>query len=445
MEFQVQPKQRGLSPARLMKGVFALSLTLSLLWSGFGERNYAAAETGTEAPISSISELGSEYAPTVQSAKHNVALKKDGTIWVWGSNGSGELGLGDTKVRKVPVQVTGPIQDIPFKQVDAGIQFTVALAADGTVWAWGQNSSGELGDGTTTRRLEPVQVRDPSDPSGYLTGVKQIQGGSSQSVALKEDGSVYTWGNNQSGQLGVDRKIPLSLVPLKVPNLPPIVNIVVSNGYTMAIDEAGVLWAWGEESYGQLGIGTIPSSTVLEASFKPIKVHAPDNSAPEWADVDQIAAGVTHVLALKDGKVYAWGNNLQGALGIGNSTRNFSGYPIPVQDPGDPSGQLSDVKAIAAGWDQSYAIKNDGTVVAWGVNLYGQLGNGTNQSSKLPVPVKWDNGSPFDGAVAVTAGFNFGLLLREDGTLWAMGNNAAGQLGNDGKENSYKYPVPVKL
>ncbi|OXM82828.1 Ig-like domain-containing protein, partial [Paenibacillus rigui] len=382
--------------------------------------------------------------PQVQSQTHNVALKQDGSVWTWGYNGSGQLGLGDSTYRKVPTEVKGAIEGIRFKQVDAGIQFTLALAADKTVWGWGQNNNGELGDETTTRRYTPVQVKDSTDPSGHLTGVKKIQAGSSFGVALKEDGSVYTWGNNQNGELGIGNEVPGSPVPVKVPNLPPIKNIFVRNGYTMAIDTTGLLWAWGEESFGQLGIGTRPASDVLERSYVPVKVHAPNNAAAGWTGVQAMAPGITHVLALKDGKVYAWGSNLYGALGNGNPQIQFAGYPMPVADPNDPSGQLSNVIAIGAGWDHSYAIKKDGTVVAWGENGRGQLGDGTTTNRYTPVQVKWQDGRPFDGAAEAEGGDGFGVFTRQDGSVWAMGLNDGGQLG-DGTVNMSRFPVKVKL
>jgi alpha-tubulin suppressor-like RCC1 family protein len=123
-------------------------------------------------------------------------------------------------------------------------------------------------------------------------------------------------------------------------------------------------------------------------SFGPVKVHSPNNGADSWSGVQSIAPGVTHVLALKDGKVYAWGSNLYGALGINNRQARLVGYPMSVSDPSDPSGQLSNVIAIGTGWDSSYAIKADGTVWAWGSNSYGQLGDGTTTTQYTPVQVK---------------------------------------------------------
>ncbi|UUZ97663.1 Ig-like domain-containing protein [Paenibacillus sp. P25] len=125
---------------------------------------------------------GPTVFPQVQSFTHNVALKKDGSVWTWGYNGSGQLGLGDSNYRTVPTEVKGPIEGIRFKQVDAGTQFTLALTADQTVWGWGQNNSGELGDGTTTRRYTPVQAKDPLDPSGFFNRCEKDSGRRSRSA-----------------------------------------------------------------------------------------------------------------------------------------------------------------------------------------------------------------------------------------------------------------------
>jgi alpha-tubulin suppressor-like RCC1 family protein len=252
--------------------------------------------------------------------------------------------------------------------------------------AWGLNQDGELGDGTNTDSSTPVEVRDPNDPSGYLSSVKALTAGSSHSLALKDDGTIWAWGNNESGQLG-DETNANSTQPVKVANLSGVEAISGGGApsYSLALKDDGTVWAWGDNRAsqgtrigGQLGDDEITSSnTPLQVSDLP-------------GGIEAIAAGAEHGLALKDdGTVWAWGNNWFGQLGDGTTTdgtqttcevtmiggRTSSSCPdsnTPVQ-----MSEVSGIEAIAAGGAHGLALKDDGTVWAWGMNQDGQLGNGT--------------------------------------------------------------------
>ena len=297
------------------------------------------------------------------------------------------------------------------------------------------NQDGELGDGTNTDSSTPVEVKDPNDPSGYLSDVKALAAGSSHSLALKDDGTIWAWGDNESGQLG-DGTNANSTQPVKVANLSGVEAISGGGApsYSLALKDDGTVWAWGDNRAsqgtrigGQLGDDEITSSnTPVEVSALPSGIEA-------------IAAGAEHGLALKDdGTVWAWGYNFFGQLGNGTTT-DSSSKPVQVSE-------LDGIDSIAAGGSFSLALKDDGTVWAWGNNWFGQLGDGASTdgtpttcevtviggrtSSSCP-----DSNTPVQmrevgGIEAIAAGGAHGLALKDDGTVWAWGMNQDGQLGN---------------
>ncbi len=349
---------------------------------------------------------------------HSLAMKSDGTVWAWGWNEHGQLGDGTNTNRKTPVQVSD-LTDVDA--VAGGWAHSLALTSDGTVRAWGDNSDGELGDGTNTDRKTPVQV------SG-LTDVAAIAGGGYHSLAVKSDGgatTVWAWGYNHFGQLGdgtnTDRKTPVQVSGLTG------VDVIAGGGYhSLAVKSDGgttTVWAWGDNEYGQLGNGTTTASTT------PVQVSG-------LTDVAAIAGGEYHSLALKsDGTVWAWGGNDYGQLGNGTTATSTT----PVQVTG-----LSDVVAIAGGESYSLAVKSDGgtvTVWAWGRNNNGQLGNSTTTASTTPVQV---SGLTDIDSIAVAAGGHHGLAVKSDCTVWTWGRNDYGQLG-DGTNTESTTPVQATI
>ena len=313
------------------------------------------------------------------------------TVAAWGDNFFGQLGNGvplpypDDSRSTMPVEVSN-LDGAELKAIAGGANHSLALKNDGTVLAWGLNQDGQLGDGTNTDSSTPVAVKDPNDPSGYLSGVKALAAGSSHSLALKDDGTIWAWGANESGQLG-DGTNANTTQPVKVANLSGVEAISGggASSYSLALKDDGTVWAWGDNRAsqgtrigGQLGDDEITSSnTPLQVSDLPSGMEA-------------IAAGAEHGLALKDdGTVWAWGYNWFGQLGDGTSTDGTlttcevtmiggttssscpdSNTPVQISEVGG-------IEAIAAGGAHGLALKDDGTVWAWGMNQDGQLGNGT--------------------------------------------------------------------
>ena len=357
---------------------------------------------------------------------HTIALKSDGTIWTWGYNASGQLGDGTTIDRYVPIQIAF-MKDVT--SIAAGSSHTIALKSDGTVWTWGGNEYGQLGDGTTTDSYVPIQV-------GSLTNVIAVAAGDDHTIVLKSDGTVWAWGYNYSGQLG-NGSTEDSPTPVQVSGLTDVVAISGGYFHSIALKSDGTVWAWGLNYYGQLGNGTTINSTT------PVQVNLLTN-------VTTIASGQFHVIALKnDNTVWTWGNNEYGQLGDGTTIDSLT--PVQICDAGESapcSSHLSDVTAVTTGgWSlirveyqdiQSYsvALKADGTVWTWGRNKYGQLGDGTTNDSAIPVQT-----GGFEGVSAIAAGGSHTVALKSDGTVWTWGSNEYGQLGDGTTIDSF---IPIQ-
>ncbi len=337
----------------------------------------------------------------------------------WGGNAHGELGNNSTMPSSAPEQVVGAagIGNLSSVVAAAGGQsFTLALKGDGTVWAWGDNTYGELGNGTTTGSLVPVQVSS-------VAGVVAIAAGAQHSLALKADGTVWAWGNNTSGQLG-NGNTTSSSVPVQVSSLSGVVAIAAGTQHSLALKSDGTVWACGSNTSGQLGNGSTSNGSL------PVQVSS-------LSGMTAITAGHSDSLAISsDGTVWAWGDNTYGELGNGTTT----GSSVPVHANG-----LINAVALSSqsGSYQVFALKGDGTLWGWGENQFGELGNGTTTPLApygIPMPVQVSN---LAGVAAIAGGTQFALALKNDGTVWAWGLNTSGQLGNGTSVGGSSLPLQV--
>jgi alpha-tubulin suppressor-like RCC1 family protein len=333
-------------------------------------------------------------------------LREDRTLWAYGENDEGELGDGsDAFFKPSPVQTVGLTQ---LKAVAAGWNHALALKQDGTVWAWGSNRFGQLGDGTLDSRVRPVQVVS-------LSHVVAIAAHDSHSLAVKEDGTVWAWGRNSTGALG-DGTAEQRLLPVQVIGLVGVKAVSAGVAHSVALKEDGSVWSWGNNGCGQLGNGTTVSSLT------------PVQATGLWG-MTAISAGYCHTMALQQNKtVWTWGSNHAGQLGDGTTTFR----PTPLQVPG-----LTLVTSISASkLDASVVTREDGSVWAWGINSYGQLGDGTTAGRSVPTKVPG-----FSGAVAVAAGGYHTVVLKQDGTVWGWGGGGSGELGTGGTGQGSLTPV----
>jgi alpha-tubulin suppressor-like RCC1 family protein len=285
------------------------------------------------------------------------ALRFDGTVWAWGNDVNGELGDAGALLATgsaVPLPVVG-VSGVTA--IAAGSQSAYAVRADGTVWDWGYNGSGQLGDGTLTRRLSPVQVPG-------LTGVIAVAASEASAYALKSDGTVWSWGSNISGQLGIGSLVD-STTPTRVAALSGVTAIAASGFNAAALKADGTVWDWGFNPSGQLGNGSLTNSNV------PVQVGGMTGAV-------QIALGENAGYARKaDGSTWAWGYGANGALGNGASGNATT--PVAVS--------ISGVTDLAAGRQGGYAVTQDGTVKAWGYNGNYQLGSSGVPQSLVPIAV----------------------------------------------------------
>jgi alpha-tubulin suppressor-like RCC1 family protein len=292
--------------------------------------------------------------------QHSLALLANGTVMAWGSNQNGQLGDGSELTPSVPVAVSGLTG---VQAIAAGARHSLALLANGTVMAWGGNEEGQLGTGNTIESQTPVAVK-------ALTGVRAIAAGGNDSYALLSNGTVMAWGGNEDGELGDGSAKLISNVPVAVKSLSGVKAIAAGSDFALALLSGGTVDAWGSNQFGQLA-----NSGVEEASHLPV-------AAGGLAGVGSIAAGAQHALALLgSGRVLAWGEDSDGQLGNG-------AFKLRQETPVEVS-ELAGVTAISAGGWDSAALLSSGTVMAWGLDNWGQLGHGaTGSPSAVPVSVE---------------------------------------------------------
>jgi alpha-tubulin suppressor-like RCC1 family protein len=338
-------------------------------------------------------------------ATHSLAVKADGTVWAWGRNNSGQLGDGTTGngVRAVPTQVSGLTNVV---LVAGGGDHSLALKADGTVWGWGSNSSGQLGSSTPSMRTTPAQV-------GGLTDIIAVAAGASFSLALKKDGRVFAWGS-LTGQA----------TPAQVTGLQGVSAIAAGSAFAVALKTdgapTGTVWAWGTNTNGQLGDGTNVTRTAPVAGA---------------SGVVAIGAGASHRIEVRsDGTAWATGRNNNSPLGDGSNVDRWS--PVKAVIP-------ADVRLATGGGYHTLLVRSDRTVWGVGFNTYGQLGDGSTMTRATPVQAGWFTW--LTGIVAVAAGEGHSLALRMDGTVWAFGSNAWGELGDGVGGTPRNVPTSVNF
>ncbi len=377
-----------------------------------GTQAFTATGTFSDGGTAVLNNGISGYAKTVAAGStHTCALRADGTVQCWGSNGQGQLGNGTFNNSPVPMTVTG-LSGV--QALAAGDGHTCALRADGTVQCWGNNIHGQLGNGTYNTSPTPMTVPE-------LSGVQAVTAGAGHTCALRADGTVQCWGNNIYGQLGNGTFINSS-TPVTVPGLSGVQTMTAGDGHTCALRADGTVQCWGNNIHGQLGNGTYNTSPT------PMTVFG-------LSGVQAVTAGYGHTCAIRaNGPVQCWGYGYYGQLG--NSMLNDFATPgVPVQG-------LSGVQALAAGYGHTCALRANSTMQCWGYNYYGQLGNHTLNNAPTPMTVLGLFGLPLSFQ-ALAAGDGHTCALRADGTVQCWGYNYYGQLG-DGTTTDATVPVPVR-
>ncbi len=328
--------------------------------------------------------------PTAAGASGPAAL------YAWGINGSGQLGNGSTG--NTWVTTPGVVSRFTGNIVQGaeGLDFSLALQADGTVWAWGANDFGVFGTTTPTISATPVQVPG-------LTGIVAIAAGDGFGLALDSGGFVWAWGANDSGQIGNGTDGNEVVTPVKLTVLGgTVAQIAAGSRHSLAMRANGEVWGWGDDSVGQIGDGA-KGDNANQHQVTPIRTGAPYG-------IVQIAAAQNHSLAIRSvplgGSVWTWGDNADGDLGDNTTTERAT--PVLV---------LRNATGVGAGATSSYAIGSDGSAFAWGGNGCGQLGDGTRTEHHTPEQLA------FTGVSRITGGSLLAGAIRTDGTVWTWGIN----------------------
>lgn len=354
-----------------------------------------------------------DYAITgavAAGGQSSYAIKSDGTLWAWGWNTSGQIGDGTTQTRTAPVIISG-VADVV--SIVGGGDHALAMKRDGTVWAWGANFYGQLGLSDQTTRYVPIQI-----PT--LSNVVAVAAGLRHSLALKADGTVWAWGSNFYGELG-DGTLVRKLAPVQVPALSGVKRIAAGGEFSLAIKddgtEAGLLWTWGRNDRGQLGDGTRTDRLV------------PTRAA--IANVAAVGAGnyTTYAIAA-DGALWTWGGNANGQVGDGTWGGTTMDRLLPVQLVALGTGI-----SAAGGTTHGGALTADGFVWAWGYNDFRQLGDGTGISRNYPARV-----STLSSVLLTSFGWSHAVAAKADASVWAWGGNGTGAIG-DGTTTTKLVPV----
>jgi alpha-tubulin suppressor-like RCC1 family protein len=402
----------------------------------------AAAVLTVTLPPSTISQVSAGYG-------HSVALRSSGAVYswsTWGGNGNyNALAGAGNKGFSVgsTVRAASP-DDTPFLGVSgiaAGYTHSVAVKSDGTVWSWGNAANPNygqcpMGDGACTTRPYPVQVKDASGVP--FSGAAQVAAGYYFSVVRKTDGSVWSWGNNDYGQLG-DASTTFRLNPVQVTDpttggfFGGVTQVAASLYHVVALKSNGTVFAWGRAGSGQIGDGSVATSVSVP---KQVEV----TPGVPLTGIIAVAAGEMHSIAVKsDGTVYAWGENTNGALGDGTTT-DRTRATVVRDNAGNP---ITGVIAVAAGTQSSVLLKSDGTVLTTGQNDIGQLGDNSTAAFQInPVFVRDAAGTVFGSVNGISTFYKHTVVKRSDGTVWAWGLNSTYQLGDTTSVNR-RNPVPA--
>ena len=416
---------------------------------------------------------------------YNCGLNSSGSVFCWGSNGNGQLGINSTSQQNYPVQVmgVGAVGTLgSITSLSAGSSHTCASNTTGNAYCWGENSSSQLGDSTTTQRTTPVQVLGVGG-TGTLANVSTINAGNSSSCAITTSGAGYCWGAGSNGQLG-QNNTSSSSTPLQIKGvggtgfLSDLISISAGTT-TCGLKSDGALYCWGYNAYGEIGDHTLTTrhtpvrvkdtvyslfSSVSTGQYSSCGVlrervycwgynangqlglgDTGNRSNPELitslTGVKDVVVGYRHACALlKTGKVYCWGNNSYGGLGDNTTTQRLT--PVQVVGPGN-LGTLSDVVSLSAGYDFTCAVNSSGSAYCWGYNPYGQLGDNTTTNRSVPTQVVGvANVGTLAGVSSISTGWHHTCATTTAGVGYCWGYNGTNQIG-DGTGTTRATPTQI--
>jgi alpha-tubulin suppressor-like RCC1 family protein len=383
------------------------------IWgNGFNGRLGDATLINNSTPVTTFAG-GTNWKQVSVGGGHVAAIKTDGTLWTWGTGTNGQRGDASTLTnRSTPVTIFAGGNN--WKQVSAGNFHTAAIKTDGTLWTWGLGLNGQLGNANVPDRSTPVTTFAGGN------NWKQVSSGNTHTAAIKTDGTLWTWGNSQSGQLGennenINKSTPVTTfaggtnwADTATTEPEDLYTLNAGNNHTAAVKTDGTLWIWGNG-----GVGALGNVVTTGIRSTPITTFA---GGTNWK---QVSAGNNHTAAIKtDGTLWTWGTGTSGVLG--NALSSSRSTPVTTFAGG------TNWKQVSSGNTHTAAIKTDGTLWTWGAAFSGQLGN-ADETNRLTPVTTFAGGTDWK---QVSGGSSHTAAIKTDGTLWIWGNGSQGALGN---------------
>ncbi|NVO06105.1 MAG: hypothetical protein HXX19_09345 [Rhodoferax sp.] len=415
--------------------LLTLALSLALGACGGGKGSTAASDPVVVPPVDpvvpvvpafTLGAVANVVAGFNSSAVLKARVSGAAQTYLWGDNTWGQMGIGS---QVTPSSTPAVVADTAtWKAIAAGGSHTLAVKSDGTLWAWGLNQDGQLGDGFSAASGQSHVFQTTPEKIGTSSTWATVAAGEAHSMALDTATSpaLYVWGQNTYGQLGLGTTTnifaPGNTSKIAAASGTSWLAIAAGARHSMALRSDQRILTWGDDSLGQLGDWAAPSNPTL----------TPTTIIGLSAKALAIAAGSYHSLAIMaDHTLWSWGDNAHGQLGYTPAIGTFSAFATQM-------GTDNDWLAVAGGGSHTLAIKQNQTLWAWGGNAYGQLGN--NSTTDAPAPVQIGKASRW---VAVAAGKYHSMAIDTDGKLWTWGRNTEGQLGNGTTTGPVLVPTAI--
>ncbi|MDR2336735.1 MAG: hypothetical protein LBE03_01370 [Candidatus Nomurabacteria bacterium] len=381
--------------------------------------------------------LAVKITKTAAGWTHALALDDMGTVYAWGSNSYGELGIGNATTDDVaaPVKVDGLDKIVA---IAAGGEHSMAINEAGELYIWGNNSYGQIGNGTTVNVSSPIKLNGLGGASNAIsadTKIVAIAARGYHSLAVDENGKLYAWGRNDTGQVGNGTSISNVLRPIKINGLQDntpnaitnntrIVAVAAGRFHSLAVDDSGLVYAWGKNTDGQIGNGNKSNDNVLA----PIVINGyggESNAIKASTKIVTISAGLYFsIVSDIEGNVYTWGKNDYGQLGDGSTTDTTTPKLLA---------RLSNITKLAGGGRHVLAVSNDGEVYTWGQNNYGQIGNEATATNGVSTPQLI---TTLEDITAIAGGGESSYAVNNDGELFSWGHDNRDQTGNGAVKNT---------
>lgn len=357
-----------------------------------------------EITLASVGHASGQWTALAAGYSHACGIDPSGGLWCWGGSSHGQIGDGIAGGDKnIPTLV---VSDVVWLNVSAGSDHTCGIKADSTLWCWGRNDSGQLGLGTSDA--------DGGLPAQVAGGWSIVSAGCGHTCGIKSDGTLWCWGRNDSGELGIGDSGADQNLPSQVTSANDWLSISTGCHHTCGIKADTSLWCWGNNNSGQLGDGTWSNEK------SPVSVSI---------GYSQVSGGNVHTCGIiPDGSLYCWGENENGQLGDGSGDNQNTPTQIGANN----------FTVVAAGYSHTCGITSEGSFCCWGNNEYGQLGNGNWESQDTPSCL---GGSSDWKTISAGSGYTCGLKVS--GAIWCWGRNDYGQMG-DGTWESKPSPTQIK-